>query len=260
MIGANESISSASTHRLRESFSAIAVTRSSADLFYKVVDQDSAHVDSNNNLGVAASINFHFSYTSGTIGTLTLTLTNLAGTEKSPGSGTFYTTGVLTGFGFDLPGTVATPDIPKFTYVNSSFHLTATNDPVVNFAPSIPFDETNPQGTFDFGASSTTPQPIDKAIQAGKYATFTMQFSGTAANLAASFNDNNFFKTNGTDADFGFRFQSVGANGSGSDKFVYYEGTPPIPEPSTYGVMAAAGLLGIIGVKRFRGKKSALVS
>lgn len=222
-------------------FSFVGTTKSSAQLFFHVVDVDSAYVDSGSNLGVAINATFNFSINAG-IGTLKVTLTNLAGTPKAPwgdGAGN-YTAGILTGFGFDAPPV----GVGGLTY------LGFTDDPStsINFLGITPYTETNPVGTFDFGAVAANPAP-GNGLLSGQTATFKFKFGGNLAN----FTQDKFFKNNGTDSDFGFRYQAVGTNGSGSDKFVYYiDDCPPIPEPSTYGMAAAGVLISLVGAKRFK--------
>ncbi|MEO6567806.1 MAG: hypothetical protein ABIO94_03510 [Opitutaceae bacterium] len=230
--------------------SIVGVTKSSAQLFFHVVDVTAGNVVSGSNLGVAIDATFEFNYSG--LGSLRLTLTNRAGTAKNAGEGGgFYTTGILTSFGFDLPGSFATPDVPVVTYTPGpgSFTQTSLVDPI-NFAVVQPYSETNPVGTFDIGAEASSPAP-DNGLAAGATAVFTFQFGGDLTNFSQA----NFFGSNGSDSDFGFRFQAVGTNGSGSDKFVYYD-NPPIPEPSTYGLVAASALIGLVGVKRYRSRKS----
>jgi hypothetical protein len=232
----------------------VGATKASAQLFYHVYDFDSAHVDSNNNLGVAVDIKFDFNVVDASHGTLTLTIFNLAGQSKTDplhfhpedGLGN-YTTGILTGFGFDLPGNLVFAGF---------FNNSSTTDPNgVFFAPvTPPYDETSPQGDFDFGASTTSPKPIEKGIAGGESAVFEIKFTG---DMATYFNASFFENNAGSDADFGFRFQAIPGN-IGSDKFVYYE-NPPIPEPSTYGIFAAVLLVGMITGKRVRAQKKALV-
>ena len=233
----------------------VGVTKSSAQLSFHVVDLDSPKVNSNNNLGVAVYVTFNFQVVAN-VGTLTLTIKNLAGTSKVPYGGTGnYTSGILTGFGFDLPGSTLTPDIPVVTYTAGLNTFTQSSDDPdsINFAPSIPFDETNPEGSFDFGAVTTSPHPIANGLAGGKTATFVIKFGGDLTN----FNETGFFSHNGGDSDFGFRFQSVGARGEGSDKFVYYvDENPPIPEPSTYGLVAAGLLVALVGAKRLKARST----
>lgn len=215
------------------------VPTSSAQLFYHVVDTDSEFVDSNNNLGVAVDVTFNFAINSG-VGTLTLTLENLAGELNldTPLNLTDrYTLGTLTGFGFDLAD--------GLSYVSGP--LTFTQTPNVSFLLSIPFTETHPEGTFDFGASAESPAP-QNGLQAGNTATFTFTFQGATA---ANFSEATFFANN-PGPDFGFRYLEVGPRGQGSDKFVY--DTDPIPEPSTYGLFAAAALIGLVVLKRSKKK------
>ncbi|MEO7413247.1 MAG: PEP-CTERM sorting domain-containing protein [Opitutaceae bacterium] len=239
-------------------FSLFSVTKTSAQLFYHVVDLDSGSVDSGNNLGVAVDITFNFNPFGSPAGTLEVIIVNRAGTAKNAGEGGGnYTTGILTGFGFDLPGTSPLFDVPVLTYKAGTFENRSTNDPDgIDFVPSIPYVETNPEGTFDFGAASTPP-PIANGLAAGKTATFWLQLEGSAANFTNYFNTGGFFASNGSDADFGFRFQAIPGN-VGSDKFVYYD-NPPIPEPSTYGIVATGLLVGIVGFKRARARKAAVV-
>lgn len=230
-------------------FSFVGVTTSSAQLFFHVVDVDSLHVDSGSNLGVAINATFTFSINAG-VGTLQVKLTNLAGTSRAAwgdGAGN-YTAGILTGFGFDAPPV----GVGGLTY------LGFTDDPSlsVNFAGITPYTETNPVGTFDFGAIAANPAP-GNGLLSGQTATFEFKFGGNLTNFTQA----NFFKTNGTDADFGFRYQAVGANGSGSDKFVYYiDDNPPIPEPSTYGIVAAGLLLTLTGLKRLKARRATLAA
>jgi PEP-CTERM motif len=230
-------------------FSFVGVTTSSAQLYYHVVDLDSAPgVDSGNNLGVAIDATFTFSINAG-VGTLQLKLKNLAGTAKASygeGAGN-YTGGILTGFGFDGP--------MGATYIAGSFAQALSASSLlepggIDFVPTIPYTETNPVGNFDFGAASSAPAPHN-GLAGGYEAVFTFKFNGDLT----YFTPGGFFSHNGTDADFGFRFQSIPV-GEGSDKFVYYvDDNPPIPEPSTYGLLGAGILIAIVGRKRVRGRK-----
>lgn len=216
------------------------ITPASAQLFYHVVDKDSASVDSGNNLGVAIDATFNFSINSG-VGTLQLTLKNLAGTAKLPADGVGnYTRGILTGFGFDAP--------VGANYIAGSFAQTLAfgsgSEPGgINFKLETPYTQTNPVGNFDFGAASSAPAPHN-GLAGGYTAIFTFKFNGDLT----WFNPGGFFSHNGSDADFGFRYQSI-PWGEGSDKFVYYD-NPPIPEPSTYGCVAAAFLVGVVSYRR----------
>ncbi|MEO6567805.1 MAG: hypothetical protein ABIO94_03505, partial [Opitutaceae bacterium] len=189
----------------------VGVTSASAQLSYHVVDKDSTSVDSGNNLGVAIDATFNFSVTAG-VGTLQLTLKNLAGTAKLPADGVGnYTSGILTGFGFDGP--------VGANYIAGSFAQTLAfgsgSEPGgINFKLETPYTETNPVGNFDFGAASAAPAPHN-GLEGGYTAIFTLKFDG---NLSW-FNPAGFFSHNGSDADFGFRYQSIPV-GEGSDKFV----------------------------------------
>jgi hypothetical protein len=227
-------------------------TKTSAQLFHIVASNSFAGATTTDNSGVAINALFEFNYAS-TPGLLRLTLTNLSGTARPAGEGGgLYTSGVLTGFGFDAP--------TGLTYVAGSFTETLVNgnpgnllEPSgINFAPANPFTMP-PLGTLDFGAEAESPGGVNNNGLTGGYeAIFTFQFTGTLTN----FNSVGFFSNNGSDADLGFRFQTVGGQSGQSEKVAFtINDNPPIPEPSTYGCMAAALLMGIVGVKRVRARK-----
>ena len=225
--------------------------KSSAQLFHVVGKDSFPGVDTTENTGVAINARFQFNY-GGTAGLLRLTLTNLSGTPRSvygDGSGN-YTSGILTGFGFDAPS--------GMNYVAGSFTQALAPGSLgepngINFVLDIGYG-LNGLANFDIGAASASPAP-KKGLSGGGYeAVFTLKFSG---NLTY-FNETGFFSHNGDDADMGFRFQSVGPTGSKSDKVAYWVDdcdpteNAPIPEPSTYGAMAAGLLMGVIGFRRYR--------
>jgi len=221
-------------------------TSASAQLFHIVGKDSFPGVDTTENTGVAINARFQFNY-GGTAGLLRLTLTNLSGTPRplAEGGGN-YTAGILTGFGFDAPS--------GMSYVNNSFTQVlgagSGSEPFgINFAVDVGYDLSG-LASFDIGAAGTSPSP-KSGLSGGYEAVFTFKFTGNLTN----FNESNFFSHNGSDADMGFRFQSVGPSGSKSDKVAYWVNDcdiPPIPEPSTYGAMAAGLLLGVVGWKRYR--------
>lgn len=225
-------------------------TNSSAQLFHIVANDALPGVTTSENTGVAVDALFEFNY-GGTPGLLRLTLSNLSGTARPAiEGGGFYTDGVLVGFGFDAPVGI--------TYTAGSFTQTLAPGSLaepfgVDFAPEITFD-LNGLASFDFGAGADDPVP-KYGLSGGYSAIFTLQFEGNLTN----FNSSGFFANNGSDADIGFRFQDVGVNGEESEKVAFVVENPPIPEPSTYGFIGAALLMGIVARKRFRSRQLAQV-
>jgi hypothetical protein len=213
---------------------------------FTIVATNSANVFTAGNTGVAIQALFEFDQA---LGYLRLTLTNLSGTGS-------YTPGVLMGGGFDGP--------VGLIYKAGSFtteSISAGEPGGVDFlvGNGFSFGGLGANGSFDFGAGTNGPDgngggdPAD-GLAGGYTAALRFQFEGDLTN----FNATQFFATNGTDADMGFRFQSVGANGQNSEKLAYVvvDQTPPIPEPSTYGLIGAGTLLALVGVSRLRQRKN----
>lgn len=212
--------------------------------------------------GVAVTALFKFDHQ---LGYLEVKLTNLSGLAK-PGGGN-YTDGVLVGFGFDGPS--------GLLYKSGSFtqlSFTSGEPGGVDFLLGNGFNMSgglggDDNGIFDFGAGtdgangngtggSPAPGIAGDGPGGGYSATFRYRFKGDLT----YFNADDFFSHNGADADIGFRFKSVGDRGEDSEKVVYFiEETPnaPIPEPSTYGLMAAGLLIGVAGLKRYRAARAA---
>jgi hypothetical protein len=246
--------------------SLIGTTTASAQLytssreFTVVATTNPPQVFSAENSGVAVKALFEFDDVDGF---LQITLTNLAGTPK-PGGGE-YTNGILVGFGFD--------GLSAFSYVNGSYKqlgYTLGEPGGVDFTLGNGFSMSGSlgapgNGSFDYGAGvdgangnggGNGDSGIAAAgITAGYSAVFEYKFTGNMVDFDAY----GFFDHNGADADFGFRYRSVGPNGSDSEKFVYIVETPPIPEPSTYGLVAASLLVGLVTVKRMRARKAVAV-
>jgi len=143
------------------------------------------------------------------------------------------------------------------SYIANSFTQTLTPLPStepdgISFHVSNPFTDTHPYGDFDFGASTDNPD-TQNGLAGGYTAIFSFNFNLTPG-AVSSFHSGagGFFANNGSDEDFGFRFQGI--SGGRSDKISFVvDDNPPIPEPSTYGLVAAGALFGMIGLRRYRG-------
>lgn len=220
---------------------------SPAQLFHIVSKDSFPGVDSWNNTGVAVNAKFEFNY-GGTVGLLRLTLTNLGGTARplSEGGGT-YTSGILTQFGFDRSTGLS---LVSGSYSQALASGSGSEPSGINFVLDVGQDIGS--WNFDFGADSSSEV---KGLSGGYSAVFNFKFTGTASALS-KFNSAGFFANNGTDSDMGFRFDNVGPGcDSDYDKFAFWvddTSNTPIPEPSTYGMMAAGLLLGVVGFKRYR--------
>jgi hypothetical protein len=213
---------------------------------FTVIGLDSANTNTADNSGVAVKALFEFDQT---LGYLRITIDNLSGTGS-------YTDGVLQGFGFD--GTAG------LTYVANSFaveSVTAGEPGGVNYTIGLgySFSGLGTDGNFDFGAGTAGANgngggSPDDGLAGGYSAAFRFQFSGDLSN----FNAGSFFGANGDDADFGFRFQGV--TRVNSEKIVYFatDEAPPVPEPSTYGMIGALALLAIVGWRKLRVHQAAL--
>ncbi len=193
--------------------------------------------------------------------------------------------GTLTGFGFNTPWAVANQsgDNPgsvtvaaKWTQKNSGHSGVPTAFPVgttaIRSADDFWSEETpyslNPIFSNDYGVKAGTP---NTGIEYGEKATFRFKFNQdiTVANFAGFF-DNGPTTTN--KFDFSVRWQEVGkksdyglhgdecADGSdkgGIDLISFSEGDlPATPEPSTYGLMGAAALLGLVAHRRRKAAKA----
>jgi hypothetical protein len=220
----------------------------SSRLFHVIGVTDAPSVFTTENTGVAVDALFKFDHE---LGYLEITLSNLSGTPK-PGGGS-YTDGILVGFGFDGP--------TGLSYKSGSFSaegFTAGEPSGVNFVLGLGFSMSGGlgaagNGSFDFGAgvggadgNGAGGSPA-AGIAGGYSATFRFQFEGDLT----AFNASSFFAQNGGDADLGFRLKAVGADGSYSEKiaFVVADEIPPVPEPTSYGVIGAAMLLCAVSLK-----------
>jgi hypothetical protein len=192
--------------------------------------------------------------------------------------------GTVTGFGFNTPFSSALLGASdsavlyasKWTAINAGHTGLPTTIPVGGptnttddfWREEVPFD-LEPAYDNDYGVKAQTP---NIGIEYGEKATFVFKFNNTmditAGNFAGFFN-NSAATTN--DFDFTVRWQEVGKKSDyglhgecaeGSDKgginlLPFSDGElPATPEPSTYGLMGAAALLGLVAHRRHKAKKA----
>jgi hypothetical protein len=186
--------------------------------------------------------------------------------------------GTITGIGFNTPFPIASQagDNPYGTVrfrakwtTGSAPGLAQNNWSSDDYwSEQTPYQQ-NPDFNQDYGV--TAPNP-NYGIEYGEKATFYFKFLNqdiTEANVAGFF-DNNSSTTN--KFDFSVRWQEVDTkwnyqnncfDGPGSDKggidlgFTSDGDLPATPEPSTYGLMGAAALLGLAAHRRRKAAKAA---
>jgi hypothetical protein len=185
--------------------------------------------------------------------------------------------GTITGIGFNTPFAIASqagdnPGVIEFKAkwtVGSAPGLannTWSNDDF--WTEETPFS-LNPTFSQDYGVTASNP---NSGIEYGEKATFYFKFGQdlNLGNVGGFFSNNN--NTQPNIYDFSVRWQEVdtkwnyfnnGCNGADSDKgginlIPFSDGDlPPTPEPSTYGLMGAAALLGLVAHRRHKAKKLA---
>lgn len=171
-------------------------------------------------------------------------------------------TGSVTSFGFNTPWS-APLDLDK---VAISFQLFSATGPTEDWNPLSDFTLTAGLGgggvTVDLGLESDANNNpngnlVANGVEFGEIVQFKFSFdSGTYAMPELEYLAD-FFNQDPNGPDFLVRWQDVNT-GSGSDAFAgdfpneidIPQG--PVPEPSTYGMIAAAVLVGAIAFRRFR--------
>jgi hypothetical protein len=183
--------------------------------------------------------------------------------------------GTITGIGFNTPFAIASQsgDNPgtvqfKAKWTTGSAPSLATNvwSSDDYWSESTPFN-LEPSYNNDYGV--TAPNP-NYGIEYGEKATFYFKFSQdiNEGNVAGFFSNNN---STTNKYDFSVRWQEVDTkynylnncfDGPQSDKgginltFTADGDLPPTPEPSTYGLMGAAALLGLVAHRRMKANKA----
>jgi hypothetical protein len=189
--------------------------------------------------------------------------------------------GTITGFGFNTPFSVASQasDNPgtvvmkaKWTQVNSGHGVPTSWSGDDYWSEQTPY-ALPPSYSNDYGVEGTP----NRGVEYGEKATFVFTFNAanndiTAANFAGFFNNNS---ATAIKFDFTVRWQEVdtknnylnncfdgpGSDKGGSDLLAFSDGElPPAPEPSTYGLMGAAALVGLIAHRHRSAKKRAALS
>jgi uncharacterized repeat protein (TIGR02543 family) len=186
--------------------------------------------------------------------------------------------GTLISFGFNTPNgwlPMTAGDVnfkAKWTQVNAGH----TGLPTVNWSSDDFWEEHTPYdlspNSFDQDYGISTPGGGTSGsgalgVQYGEKATFAFAFTDdvTLANIAGFFD-----KTAPGAYDFSVRWQQVSTKGTYLDAceeglsakggidlaFSFDADLPPTPEPSTYGLMGAAALMGLVARRRALAKKT----
>ena len=183
-----------------------------------------------------------------TLGTVKITINNLAGTAK-PGGGN-YGPGDIVAFGFH--------DSPDSSGANSLIFGLTSDTTGEDWSAVDPFTAMWAAGQPYYGAEADNKgdapgNTSSDAIADGEMGvmfTFTTADTAGLANVAAYWTANDSEDWSTPAADMLFRFQST--NGAGSDKIAV--NLVEVPEPSTYGLFGAGALAALIAIRRFRRK------
>ncbi len=157
--------------------------------------------------------------------------------------------GNIVGFGFNTPftNTQLGNNGSNVWIDNHTTQLNPGHSQPGDWTKSDPFSMAGGQYTQDFGVWAPTPKP-QNGIQHGEKAWFVFAFPDFTASQVSGFFD-------GT-RDLMVRYQEVGKNGcyEYSDYGWANDCALPVPEPSTYGLIGAAGLLGLVSWRRMKRK------
>ena len=185
-----------------------------------------------------------------TLGTVKITINNLAGTAKSGGGN--YGPGDIVAFGFH--------DSTDSSGANSLIFGLTSDTTGEDWSPVDPFTQMWAAGQPYYGAEADNKgdapgNPTSDAIADGEMGvmfTFTTADLVGLGNVAAYWagNDSENWSSSNPSADMLFRLQST--DDGGSEKLAV--NLVEVPEPSTYGLFGAAALTALIAFKRFRRK------
>jgi hypothetical protein len=180
--------------------------------------------------------------------------------------------GTITGIGFNTPFTVASQsgDNPGTVQFKAKW-TTGSSENLANnvwssddyWSESTPF-ALSPSYNQDYGVSAPNP---NYGINYGEKATFYFKFTHpsqdlTVANVAGFFDKAIDFSVRWQEVDTKYNYVNNCFDGPLSDKggvnltFTADGDLPPTPEPSTYGLMGAAALLGLVAHRRMKANKA----
>jgi hypothetical protein len=236
-------------------------TASTFEVVFKSVNSTNSlgKVAANENTGAGARLFFDFN---STLGTLTVDVTNYSGYTYNS---TSLSPGTLMGFGFELnPQNLTLTNFTQSLMAGLNVSGVVGAEPGgINFSAVTNYSIAG-LASVDIGADATGQGQggnPDNGLAGGFGARFVFTFSGVDT---AKFNPDDFWFTNPTTtADMIFRFQATGTDRKGSDKTALYFGGngggegegDPVPEPSTYGLIGALILIGLIAKRRFAARK-----